>query len=68
MEVRGQLYAPAALPPRKKSGANLIGGWVGRKAGLEDLEKRNISCPSRDSNPGPSQPVVPADLHTTVAA
>ena len=56
MEVKGQLHALAALPPRKNSNVHLIGGWVGLTAGLEDLENRNISCPWRDSNPGPSSP------------
>jgi hypothetical protein len=32
--VRGQLYAPAALPP----GIQWIRGWVDRKAGLDDMQ------------------------------
>jgi hypothetical protein len=26
-------------------GTHFIGGWVNLKAGLEDMEKRKISCP-----------------------
>jgi hypothetical protein len=29
----------------------LIGGWVGPRTGLDDTERRKISCPCRDSNP-----------------
>jgi hypothetical protein len=38
MEVSGQLHALAALPP----GTHWIGGWVGRTAGVETVEKRKI--------------------------
>ena len=31
-----------------------LGCWVGPRGGLDDLEKREISSPCRDSNPGPS--------------
>jgi hypothetical protein len=46
MEVRGQRYAPAALPPRKNPGAHVTGGWMGPKAVLDVLEKKCISCSS----------------------
>jgi hypothetical protein len=29
-----------------------IGGCVGRRAGLDDVEKRTLSCLCRESNPG----------------
>jgi hypothetical protein len=29
-----------------------IRGWVGPRAGLDDVEKRILSCPCRESNPG----------------
>jgi hypothetical protein len=37
--VRGQLHAPAALPPGKSPGTHFIGGWVDPRAGLDDMEK-----------------------------
>jgi len=40
MEVNGQLYAPAALPPGKQP--HWIGGWVEPKAGLDAVVKRKI--------------------------
>jgi hypothetical protein len=36
--MNGQHHAPAALPP----GTHWIGGWVGPRAGLEDVEKRKL--------------------------
>jgi hypothetical protein len=44
--VSGQLHAPAALPP---SGTHCIGGWVGPRTGLHDVERRKIFAPYRDS-------------------
>jgi hypothetical protein len=42
------------LYTRKKSpGTHRIGGWVGLKTGLHDVERRKI-CPYRDSNYNPS--------------
>jgi hypothetical protein len=52
MEVSGQLHAPAALPPGKDPpGTRWIGGWVGPRAVLEAVVKRNIPSPLRKSNP-----------------
>jgi hypothetical protein len=53
MEVSGQIYTPAALPPGERPGTHYIGGWVGPRAGLDGCEK---SRPHRDSIPGPSSP------------
>jgi hypothetical protein len=42
MEVSGQIPAPSTLPLRERlpcPGTNSIGGWVGLKAGLDDVEK-----------------------------
>jgi hypothetical protein len=36
----GQLHAPAALPR-----TNWIGGWVGTRTGLDDVEKRKFLPP-----------------------
>jgi hypothetical protein len=42
MEVNGQLYALAASPPGERvPGTRWIGGWVGPRAGLGALGKRN---------------------------
>jgi hypothetical protein len=41
--VSGQFHAPAALPPGETAAGTLwIGGWVGPRAGLEDVEKRKF--------------------------
>jgi hypothetical protein len=54
MEVSGQLHAPATIIPRKEPPASIhwIGGLVGPRAGLDATEKRRISCPCQESNPG----------------
>jgi hypothetical protein len=40
MEVSGQLYALADLPPGERTpGAHCIGGWMGPRTGLGDVEK-----------------------------
>jgi hypothetical protein len=54
MVVSSQLHAPAALRPRNNPGKNWIWGWVGSRAGLDVLEKGNISCTSQVSDPEPS--------------
>jgi hypothetical protein len=38
--VSGQLHFPAALPPGKEPPVPI--GWVGPRAGLDDLEKRQF--------------------------
>jgi hypothetical protein len=41
--VSGQLHDPAALPPEEIApGTHWIGGWVGHRAGLDDVEKRKF--------------------------
>jgi hypothetical protein len=47
VEVSGQLHAPAVLPPGKDpppSGTHCIGGWVGPRAVLDAVVKREIGC------------------------
>jgi hypothetical protein len=53
MGVGGELHAPAALPPGKRTFTHCIGDWVGPRVGLDGCEK---SRPHRDSIPGPSSP------------
>jgi hypothetical protein len=45
MEVSGRLHASAALPPGKKPCTHWIGGWVGRRAGLDAVARREIPTP-----------------------
>jgi hypothetical protein len=40
MEESGQLHAPATLPAGKETP---IGGWVGPRAGVDAVEKRNLA-------------------------
>jgi hypothetical protein len=42
MEESGQLHAQVALPPMKSPSAHWIGGRVGPRAGLDDVEKRKF--------------------------
>jgi len=43
MEVSGQLHAPAALLLRERApGIHWLGGWVGPRAVLDAVVKRNI--------------------------
>jgi hypothetical protein len=44
---------PPLLPAGKKLDTHQTGGWVHPRAGLDILEKRDISCPYRNSDPGP---------------
>jgi hypothetical protein len=47
MEMSGQLYAPAALPPRIEP---VVSIWCPR-AVLDAVVKRKIPSPRRESNP-----------------
>jgi hypothetical protein len=41
--VSGQLHAPAALPPGERAPDTYeIGGWVGPRTDLDDVEKRKF--------------------------
>jgi hypothetical protein len=52
MEVRGQLHAPAALPPRERTpDTHLIGGWLALRAVLDMVVEREIPSPCQESNP-----------------
>jgi hypothetical protein len=48
--VSAQHHAPAALSPGKKPDAHWIGGFMGPRAGLDDMENRKICWLCRDSN------------------
>jgi hypothetical protein len=46
LEASGQLHAPAALPPKKEPpGSHRRGGWVGPRAGLDNVEKGKFLTP-----------------------
>jgi hypothetical protein len=60
MGVGGERYAPAALPPGKRTGTHCVGGWVGPKADLYGCENSRLH---RASIPGPSQFIV--TVHNT---
>jgi hypothetical protein len=43
---RGQLHAPVTLPPgTEPPGTHWIGGWVGSRADLDDMEKLKFLPP-----------------------
>jgi hypothetical protein len=43
MEVSAQLHAPPILSPGERARVALwIGGWVGLRAGLDDVDKRKL--------------------------
>jgi hypothetical protein len=48
------IYLPAGrfTPGQRASGTHWIGGWVGPRASLDDVEKRKISFSYRESNSG----------------
>jgi hypothetical protein len=51
MDESGQLHSPCSFTPREAAPRiHCIGGWVGTGAGLDDVEKRKISCPYREWN------------------
>jgi hypothetical protein len=52
MEKSGQLHAPTALHPGKQPGTHWVGGWASPRAGLDDVEKREI-LPHREWNSDP---------------
>jgi hypothetical protein len=55
MEVSAQLHVPAALSPKKQpSGTHCMWGCVSPRAGVDFMEKRNISWAYRKSNPNTS--------------
>jgi hypothetical protein len=43
-------------PPSTNPSNHWIGGWMGSRVGMEVLENKKLSCPYRDSIPGPSIP------------
>jgi hypothetical protein len=54
LEVSGHLHALAALPPISIG----LGGWVDRRGGLDDVEKRKFfTIPVLNSDPSVVQPV-----------
>jgi len=42
MGVGSQRHATAALHPGKRPGTHCIGGWVGRRAGLDGCRKSRL--------------------------
>jgi hypothetical protein len=59
MEVSGQIHAPAALLQEKSPRTHLLEGRGGPRAGLDEVVKRKISFPSRESNRGrPARSIV----------
>jgi hypothetical protein len=59
MALEGDNAVPRSLYPRERPGTHCIGGWMGPRAGAENL------APHRDSIPGPSSPsrdAIPAEL------
>jgi hypothetical protein len=41
--MSGQRHAPIALPPGERApGTHWVGGWVGPRAGLDNVEKRKL--------------------------
>jgi hypothetical protein len=63
MGVSGQLHALAALPPGiKRSGIHCVRGWLGSRDSLDVVEKREISCPCRESKPGRILVAIPTAL------
>jgi hypothetical protein len=49
--VNGQLHAPAALSPVKKTGTHWVEGWVGSRADLDNVEKILDPTGTRNSDP-----------------
>jgi hypothetical protein len=53
-KVSGKIHALIALLPVKNNGTFWIGSWLGPRAILEVVVKRNISSPFQNSNLGSS--------------
>jgi hypothetical protein len=51
--MSGQLHATAALPPGERApDTHWIGGWVGPRAGPDDVEKRKfLTLPELELRP-----------------
>jgi hypothetical protein len=65
MEVSGQLYALATLPPRERApGTHWIGGWVSPRAILDAVVKRKIPNPCQELNPG--TPIIQPVAHLII--
>jgi hypothetical protein len=57
-------------PTERAPGTNWIGGWMGHRAGLDTVLKRNTPSPSRDSNPRSSSPqrcAIPLSYHGSLS-
>jgi hypothetical protein len=69
MEVSSQLYAPAALPPRKEPQVPTDRRLGGHTAGLDAVAKRKIPNSCRESNldrPASSLIAIPTELSRTI--
>jgi hypothetical protein len=51
-ELKGQLHALASLPPGTVLGTHCIGGWMGPRAGLDVVEKRNLNLKTERGEQG----------------
>ena len=56
MQVSGQLYTQAVLPPRKDSGTHIIGGWMGPIEPIDISEMKKMFWFCRESKDGHSSP------------
>jgi len=58
MELGGQRYSPATLPPEKRAGTHCTGRWVGPRVGVDGCGKSPLkSHLHRNSIPGSSIPM-----------
>jgi hypothetical protein len=63
-----QLHTPAALHPGKQPPCtHLIGGWVGPRAGMDNVEKRKFLTPQGTQNSDPSVVQPAASRYTDYA-
>jgi len=51
MEVCGQLYDPAALPPGNKTGTHWTGSLVNPRPGSDTVAKSGIPTPTENRTP-----------------